>query len=639
MVLQSIRERLTGVLAFLILGILVIPFAFVGINSYFTTGAENLVARINDKEITTTEFTQNFSNYRRRMQSIMGAAFDPEQFESLLAKREFLDNLITQELLRQAALDIKLDLDNERLAEQIRNMQGFQVEGEFNLDIYLSRLSSQGLSVKQFEREVREQFATNQLPNSLFSSSITTSSELQDFVRLQDQQRSFKAVLIPPIQDAEAASPADDIIQAYYDEHQTDYQSEEMVTIEYLELNVLDIPSGTEPDEEFLQNRFEAQKGRFISPEQRRVSHILVEFAANADEAVKETARQEAQDVTDRARDGEDFAALAAEFSDDIGSAEFGGDLGWLEPGVMSDSFENALYELSMESSVSDPVQTGFGWHVIQLQEIQAASGMSYEEARATLIQENQEEESEREFLEKADRLVDIIYEDPTNLDAAALDLGLDVQHAGPFSRTGGDGIAGDPAILNAAFSELVLLQRSVSDPVDLDENHLVMIRVSEHFPVATRPLDEVREDIAKQILSDQSLADAKMRAEQLLASWNEEGVELESLAEQGEYEFSDHESATRSSTAPDTKVVEAVFGLDTPAEGENVPAVVEAADGYALVVLASVTPGSLEEGAVLNEQQYNRLIANAAANIEVAGLLRQLRELSDVEVYEDRLR
>jgi peptidyl-prolyl cis-trans isomerase D len=639
MVLQSIRERLTGILAIFILGILVIPFAFVGINSYFQGGAENLVARVNDRDITSSDFTQSFSTYRQRMQSIMGASFDPTQFDSLLARREHLDSMIDEEVLSQAARGIELDIDDERLGEQIRSIPAFHLDGEFNLDVYLSRLTSQGLSVKQFERQMRAQFIMGQLPNSVLRSSIATATELRDYVSLQDQKRTFKTILIPPASNETAAQPDDAAIQAWYDENQASFQSEEMVEIEYVELSVLDIPSGTEPDEEFLKNRFEAQKGRFLSPEQRQISHILVEVAASADDAVKETARQEAQDAADRARAGEDFADLARGLSDDVGSAEFGGDLGWMEPGVMSETFEDAMYELTLENPVSDPVQTGLGCHVIQLRDIQPAAGMSYEEARATLVQEHREEESEREFLDQADRLVDMIYEDPTTLDAAALDLGLDVKRTGPFTRAGGEGVAANPEVISAAFSELVLLQGSVSDPIELELNHIVMIRVNEHFPVATLAMDDVRDRIVTQIQSERALEAARREAEALLASAQEEGADLAAIAEQGAYELIETEAAVRRNFVPDRTVVEEVFRLDAPAPGERLARVVNADSGYALVVLESVTAGSLEQGATLNEQQYRRQIANAAASIEFTGLMRQLREAADIQIYEDRLR
>ena len=197
MVLQSIRERLTGVLAFAILGILIIPFALVGVNEYFTSSSGNIVARVNETEISSNDFNQSFSNYRRRMQSIMGAAYDPVQFDQLIVRREHLDNLIDQELITQAAQSMGLDVDDATLAEEIRNIPAFQVDGQFNADVYQSRLLSQGMTPKQFQAEMRSQFVITELPKNIAESSIATSAEVKEFVGLLDQTRTFNAVLVP----------------------------------------------------------------------------------------------------------------------------------------------------------------------------------------------------------------------------------------------------------------------------------------------------------------------------------------------------------------------------------------------------------------------------------------------------------
>ncbi len=396
MVLQSIRERLTGVLAFTILGILVIPFALVGVNQYFTSSGDNIVAKVNDKEISTNEFNQSFSNYRRRMQSIMGAAYDPVQFDQLVVRREHLDNLIDQELITQAAQSLGLDVDDATLAEEIRKIPAFQVDGQFNADVYQARLLAQGMSPQQFQNEMRLNFVVTELPKNIAESSIATTAEVNEFVGLLDQMRTFNTVLVP----AEVADPpvqfSEEEITAWHDTHSEDYQSEEQVSIEYIELDASALPAGSPPDEDYLRDQFEAQKARFITPEQRQVAHILIKVAPGASEAEIETARQTAEDLAKRARAGEDFATLAKEYSQDEGSAASGGDLGWVEPGVMVQAFEKAMYELSMDSPISDPVQTGFGWHVIELEGIREAAGMSFEEARDTLVSEYEEENKAR---------------------------------------------------------------------------------------------------------------------------------------------------------------------------------------------------------------------------------------------------
>jgi peptidyl-prolyl cis-trans isomerase D len=639
MVLQSIRERLTGVLAFTILGILVIPFALVGVNSYFTSSGDNIVARVNETEISTNDFNQSFSNYRRRMQSIMGAAYDPVQFDQLIVRREHLDALIEQELISQAAESLGLDVDDATLAEEIRNIPAFQVDGQFNADVYQARLLSQGMTPNQFQSEMRAQFVMTELPKNIAESSFATAGEVKDLVGLLDQERNFNAVLIPADTAESVVEFSDAEIEAWHELHASDYQSEERVVIEYVELDAAFLPSGIPPEDDFLRAQFEAQKARFISPEQRQVSHILIEVAADASEADIETARQTAEDLSRRAQEGEDFASLAMEYSQDKGSAAEGGDLGWVESGVMVQAFENAMYELSMDAPISEPVQTGFGWHVIQLREIRESTGMSFEEARATLVREYEEENAARAFLEQADRLVDLIYEDPTTLESAALVMDLPVQVAGPFSRSGGEGVAASSEVVAAAFSDLVLLQESVSDPINLDENRLVMIKLKEHLPVALKPVEEVRDEIIATLTDNLARENANARADELLAALQGGDTELEALATESGLEYGHHEAVKRGSPIPDTMLVQEIFRLPAPPEGEMIEVVLPTSNGFAVVQLESVIQGKLEGSALLAQEQYERVISNGSASLENAALLRQLRASANIEVFEDRIR
>jgi peptidyl-prolyl cis-trans isomerase D len=638
MVLQSIRERLTGVLAFAILGILIIPFALVGVNEYFTSSSGNLVALVNDAEISSNDFNQSFSNYRRRMQSIMGAAYDPVQFDQLVVRREHLDNLIDQELITQAAQSLGLDVDDATLAEEIRNIPAFQVDGVFNADVYQARLLSQGMTPQQFQAEMRAQFVVSELPKNIAESSFATDAEVKSLVALLDQERAFNAVLIPAETGEEAMGFSEEEIAAWHESNSDDYMSEEQVIVEYVELDAAFLPVGLPPEEDYLRSQFESQKARFISPEQRKVSHILIEVAADASEADIETARQTAEDLSRRARDGEDFATLAMENSQDQGSAAEGGDLGWVESGVMVQAFENAMYELSMEAPISEPVQTGFGWHVIMLSDIRESTGMSFEEARTTLVMEYEEENAARAFLEQADRLVDLIYEDPTTLESAALVMDLEVREAGPFQRSGGEGVAASPEVAAAAFSDLVLLQGSVSDPINLDENRLVMIKLKEHLPVALKPVEEVRDEIIATLSDNLARDNAKARAEELLAASQASDTGLDVLATEAGFEYARHEAVKRTASVPDVKLVEEIFTLSAPAEGEVVEAVLPTSNGFALVQLDSVKQGELDDEALFAQQQYERIISNGVASQESSALMRQLRATAKIEVFEDRI-
>ena len=673
MVLQSIRDRLNGIVAIFILALLIIPFAFVGVSSYFTSDAVNSVAVVNDQEITIGEFTQSFQNYRRRMQSLLGANFDAEQFDQAIVRRQHLDNLIDEELLSQASVDAGLSVTNERLAQAIRDVPAFQVDGQFNADVYQSRLQSQGMSPAQFDNDMRVQLVVNQFPTVISQSAVSTDWELNQYVRLQDQKRAFSAIIVPAqVEDAisppdeaaadesadmvdEAASAAEEIVAetadgtveelideeailAWYEGHLDEYRSEEQVIIEYLELDAATMPGAVEPDEEILKSRFEDQAIRFITPESRQASHILIEVDTQAPDAEIETARQQAAELAQRAIDGEDFAELAREYSSDAGSAPDGGDLGWVDPGFMVQAFEDGLYELSLENPISEPVQSGFGWHVIYLRDIRPSEGMTYSEAREILLEEYRAEADDRRFLEQADRLVDIIYEDPTTLETAAEALGLEVQEAGPFGRAGGiEGISTNPVVANAAFSDTVLIQRVASDPVDIAENHMVMILLKQHIPEDVLPLEDVRERVVASLRQARAMDAARSSAETLLAELSADG-DIAVLAEQAGYELLALEAATRVSPEIQPALRDRLFQMEVPEEGGSTYEIVELNNGFAVVRLESVTDGALTEEEALRGESYRRRIANATASSEAYAFLRMLRSQSKIEVFEDRL-
>ncbi|MDZ4728436.1 MAG: SurA N-terminal domain-containing protein [Xanthomonadales bacterium] len=669
MVLQAIRERLTGIAAIFIFAILIIPFAFVGVGSYFASDAVNLVARVNDSEITTAEFTTSFQNYRRRMQALLGDGFDPVQFEQPIIKRQHLDNMIDRELVAQVSLSTGLAVDDEALAAAIRDSEFFQVDGQFNQEVYQSRLIAMAMTPAQYENEMRAELIMDQYPGTIMASAIATDFELKELARLQDQSRAFQAMVVnAKTADTEAANDqaeqsadaeaqgevadagevAEDIVEsapagdetellAWYEANPNDYRSAEQVIVEYLELEASTLANNVEPDEDQLQARFDEQKARFVTPESRMASHILIEISSDSDEAAIETARQKARDIAEQAQDGADFAELARTYSNDAGSANMGGDLGWVEPGFMVKAFEDALYALTLAKPLSEPVQTGFGWHVIRLEDIRPAEGMSFEEARETLHQEYIAEQQDRQYLEQADRLVDLIYEDPTTLTAAAEALDLEIKQIGPFGRTGGEGLAANSAVVDAAFSDLVLTQASVSDPVDIGENHMIMLKLNEYLPEAIKPFKAVREEVVAAVSRDKAIQAASAKAAALLARV-QNGEDITALAEEAGIELLVAEDARREGSPYPAQLVSRIFRM-LPPEGDAARLEVLPLDnGYAVVRLTAVTDGELTEDDLIRQQNYRRRIANGTANSETYGFLRMLRSQSDIEVYEDRL-
>jgi peptidyl-prolyl cis-trans isomerase D len=636
--LQKLREKTTGWVAVVIVGMLVVPFAFFGVENYFTPQASNYVAKVNEKEIGQAEFIARFEEFRRQMRQMMGEQFDARQFESAESKRQVLDRLIDEELMRQASEKLGVIVSPTSLQKQIAAIPAFQANGQFDPNQYRTMLQAQGMTPRAFEERLRRDLVMQALPSQLMESGFVTEDYVRRYLALRDQTRSFDyVVLAAPAADA-IGEVTDEEIQAYFEANAARYVSEERVSLEYIEVDAakLDVPVAA--DEETLRQRYEEQKTRFVEAEQRLASHILVKVDPNADADAQKAAQARAQALVERARaDGADFAALARESSEDPGSKNLGGDLGWIEKGITDPAFEAALFALEA-GSVSEPVKGADGWHVIQLREVKAETGQPFEEVREELEREYLDGERERIYSDLSGRLVDIIYRDPTTLQTAADELDLEIQRSESFTRAGGPGIASNPEVLRAAFSDAQLVDGTVSDPIDLGGSRTVVVRSVDHVPAAPQPLAEVEDQVRSALVAERVAAKSREVAEAALAKL-QAGETLASVAAGLGVEVSKAEAVGRVGATVDPVVSQHAFGLPHPVEGKPSVGMVELpSGGHALIALTAVKEGDpgasdAEMIAALREQ-----LSQAMGGAEAAAYVKALRQAAEIEVVEDRL-
>ncbi len=512
--LQKLRDKTNGWIATLILGLLIVPFAFFGVEQYFTGGSANQAANIQappswwasapawwpvsmlwqHDEITVDQFRERFEQVRRQQSEAQGEQFDARGFESADNKRKVLEQLIDERLLQLAAGRAGVVVSDAAVRAEIEKIPGFQnADGKFDSNAYLMALQSANppRSPKQFEQMVRDSLMQMVVLSGVGQSAFATAGETERVLKLSGETRDVTiAGLPPPTPDDAPVSDAQ--IKQWYDGHARDFRQPEQVALEYIDIDGSQLPPPP-VDEAALRKRYEEEKTRFASPEQRLVSHILVAVPPGADAAGQQKAQQKAADLAAQAKAGGDFAALARANSDDTGSKAGGGDLGWIEhDGAMVKPFEDAVFGLQ-SGAVSDPVKSEFGWHVIQLREIKPGHGKSFEEVRGELESEAAATGRERAFNELGGRLVDAINQNPTALAPAAKAVGLSVQTAGPFARAAAPGILAAPAVLREAFSEQRMQEGTASDPIEIAPNRSVVIRVTKHVQEQALPLAQAR--------------------------------------------------------------------------------------------------------------------------------------------------
>jgi len=631
--LQAIRDRVTGIVAIFILGLLAIPFVFFGVDSYVRDVPQDAVASVGDTEITMSEFQTEFSRYRSQLRAQQGEAYNDIEVNRPEARREFLESMIDQRLLVNYAQRMGLTISPATIAEVISSIPAFQINGQFDAAIYEQRIQASGQTPARFERDLARDLLVQELPAAVSSSTPVTDADVDRWLTIQLESRSVATLRVPsaPLIDPTGIDPA--AVEQYYNDNLEQFMRPERISVDFLELDTRDMAQSLEIDEQTLRERYDALRDRFMSPERRRAAHILV----TAEQRSEDEARALAESLTQRIRDGEAFADLAAEFSEDPASADTGGDLGWIEPGVMMASFEDALFAMEV-GAISDPVQTEFGWHIIRLDEVEEPRGQSFEEARFEIESEVRQERAEDMYIELSERMVDLIYADPTGLASVASDLGLELQRAGPFSRFGAEGVLGNAAVMEAAFSDLVLIERQASEPIEVDPNHAVVVRVVEHFPAEPRSLDDVTEEIVNRLAREHAREAARARAEALLARILEaEGPGIADLAEAEQLETSERE-LTRRNFEIGGQLLEGVFRMPLPEDAAPVYEIIPNGSDWFIVRLDSVAPGNSANADPAQRESARQQLRFSRAGLEFQGLMQWLRDNTEVTVVSERL-
>lgn len=655
--LQTLRDKTSGWIATIIIGLLIIPVGFIGIQDYLVQRSDTDVARVSvppswwrtapawwpasklwtTESITVEAFNDRFEQQRQAARSEQGEAFDARAFESADNKRAILDAMIDEAVLRMAAARDGLVVSDALVRDTIASIPAFQVDGAFNAERYRLALSTQGQTPAQFDALVREGLRQSLISSAIGESGFVTATELNRLVTLLGEKRDARLVMLPPA--AAADVPVSDAqAKAWYSANAARYRAPESVTIEYIEVDAASLPvPGL--DESALRARYEQDKSRYQSQEERAASHILVRVAPDADAAAQAAAQKKAADLAAQARaPGADFAALARTHSDDIGSKATGGDLGWIARGGMPAPFEQALYALKV-GEVSAPVRSDAGWHVIQLRQLKAGAQQTFEQVRDTLAREVAQADRERAFSELAGKLVDAVNRTPSSLAPAARSLGLQLLTLGPFTRDAKDGIAANPAVRRAAFAETAVQDGTASSLIELGDGRSVVLRVTGHTPERALTLAQARARVDADVRADLARKALEQRAQALVARLQKgEAFDVVARAE-GLDAPQRVPGVQRGMPLPTEAVSNAIFAAKAPAAGASTPGYVLMDDGRAVVfALDAVVPGRVDALSAPERAQLSTQIAAGRAGEEAAALAAALRRQMRIEVVEDNL-
>jgi peptidyl-prolyl cis-trans isomerase D len=593
------------------LGLIAITFATWGIESYTQFRASrDTVATVEGMEIPQREFAEELRRQQDQLRRMYGGAIDPAVLDAPESRRAVLEGLITQRLLAREVGRANMFMSREAVIEAITSAPEFQENGKFSAAKYSAYLAARGISDQGNVAELQSKLPLARFAGSISETAIAPRSVASRLAAIEAQQREVSDARISEQQFLPQVKIEEAQIKAHYDAHQADYRVPERVRVEYLVLSAEALARQDPPTEEEIKAAYEARASQFRVDEQRRASHILVKTKEEAEKILQELKKNPGR-----------LAELAKKHSQDSGSAEKGGDLGWFGRGMMVKPFEEAAFKLAQNEM--QVVESEFGFHVLRVTGIQAAKARPYEEVRKELAEELARQKGQRKFAEAAENFSNLVYEQSESLKPAAERFKLQVQQTGWVAKSTRQelGALDNPKLLSALFSSDAIKNRRNTDAIEIAPNTLVAARVLEHQPAAQRSFEEVKGQIAAELRQREASALAlkdgqakleklrkgedagvKWSAPRLVSRRDAQGMTLNVL---------------RQVVAADTSKLPAYVGVPIP-DG-----------GYALLRISKVIEEPVKEG----DPQVAARFAQLYGAAQYEAMVESLRSRADIDI------
>lgn len=630
MSIQSIRDNSQSVLAKIIVGLIVVTFALFGVDAIVGYSSNtNNVAEVNGDEISSFALNRSTEMLRRQILDRMGENADPSLLDENLIKARALDGLLERQLLIQDAKQQSIYVADTRVESAILTTEAFQYEGQFSKTAYEAAVRNIGLLPREYKNQLAIDMQIQQPQSAITASAFMVDAEVKQIAELDRQLRNIAYLTVKSDDLLKDIEISEETAKAHYEANQQSYMTSEKVQLEYLELQRADFADQVDVDEAELKQLYQQEVERNKEREERNAAHILIEINEETDEAA---ARAKMDEVLEKLAAGEEFAAVAKSHSEDVGSAENGGDLGFAERGAYVEAFEEALFNLEVGQN-SEVVETEFGLHLIHLLEVRKPEPLSYEELAVELEQDLRYQKSEELFVEAADNLQNDSFS-AGDLAEPADRLGLEVQTTGFFGRDGGEGIAANAKVVRTAFSDEVLTEGNNSDLIELSKDHVVVVRANEYQPAKVRPYEEVAEQVKTELKNRSAAQQAQQLGEQLLVELRE-GKSTDQISSEYGFEWTITDRVSRNHEELDPQINDRVFKMAKPEIGEKTLGSLIMANGdFVVIALTKVYEGGVVEINPREIEVLGRILANQAASYDFQEYLQNLKQSADIEKY-----
>jgi peptidyl-prolyl cis-trans isomerase D len=615
--MEAFRNMVRGWLGKTLLALLMVPFALVGIESYFSNNGKDIAATVNGTDIVQRVVDQEAEQQKERILARFGKDVDPNIVDIKAIRKSVLDNLVNQELLSQHAQKVGFLLSDATINRLIAEQPAFQENGKFDEQRYKTLLSQNGLDPLTYPSALRKQLMTTLLNTSLTQSSFATNYEVDHASMLQKQRRDIHSAIIPSAKFLANVSVSDAEVKKFYEENQSRYKVPETVSVNYIRLEKSEFVNKAHVSEDDIQQRYEDRLKDLKGKEQRQAQHILI----TVDDKQKDAdALAKIKSIQDKLKAGTDFSQLAKEFSQDPGSVAKGGDLGAMTRGNFVAEFDKVLFSLK-EGETSAPVKTQFGYHLIKLNKVIPEPVPSLASLKPSLEIELKEAKVVELFNETVEKVDAAAYE-ASDLKDLASKFNKSIVMTEPFTRDSGLGYAATAKVREVAFSDDLIHDGKNSSSITLSDGSVLWIHIAKHTPSSVKPLDVVASDAKNQLLIDKAREKSKAVALEIVKALQTNALDV--VAKQYDLAWQTVTNATRTSTVPNQTIIQAAFRLPRPAINKVSADIALADSSYAVVAITQVYEG--DPASQSEKVQFKSALGELRSSQEMQDYLQYLK-------------
>ena len=636
--LMQIRERATGVFAYIIVLLISVPFALWGIQEYFGGPGDAAVAEVNGVEITKQVFDLRLQQQRRYMRSTLGESFDQLYPDEASIKQEVVESMVREQLLRDFIQNSGIAISDVFLAQRIQSVPQLQVDGRFSVERYEQVVQSQRMSKAQFEDQLRQDEASTQYQSSIVFSSFLSKEAEYEYAALKNQTRSFDYFVVSETVEPEAVKSA--AIDSYYKKNQERFQAPAQVKLEYIEIDQQVIADAMSFSEQQLLEAYQQDPQSYRTDELRQAKHILFKVAEDATEEQRKATAESAANALVELDAGIEFSTVAKQYSEDAISASNGGDLGFISrQDIDNPVFIDSLF--SMKSGQVSPIlNTKLGLQIVQLTAIKAPEMVPFKKVRNRIANELRAQRSTQKFASLADRLQELSYEAEDRLESVAETLSLELKTSGWQSVETATGFAAKNKVMETAFSEEVLIKGFNSALIETGDGQVAALRVSEHRPATVLSKAEVESDIRDILSVELAAALNAERATSLMqameADSNQNSAKLKSLAKAHNASVQTTQNLHRDDASIPPVFVMQAFQMPLPSVDNFSLSSVALRDGSHAVIRLHHNETNIDTVKVDQAEWIAQ--QTGYGQRELNAIAKALRETGDVQIFNDKL-